>query len=133
MLLPQLGKKKRFAKYLKKSESKNFLPSKRLLIKLVYLLISHHLIPACLATGRPQTVEVDYAEGQPTIPLLINTVSTTAVPDSGAGFSLLSFILFRKMNIDQSKLIRSQQFNIKTANGLVADAVVGHITLLCLN
>ena len=64
MLLSQLNKKKRFAKYLKKSESKNFLPSKRLLIKLVYLLISHHLIPACLATGRPQTVEVDYAEGQ---------------------------------------------------------------------
>ena len=66
MLLPQLNKKKKFAKYLKKSESKHFLPSKRLLTKLVYLLISHHLVPACLTTGRPQTVKVDDAESQNT-------------------------------------------------------------------
>ena len=97
--------------------------------EICYNYLSQHLVPACLATGRPQTVEVDYAEGQPTIPLLIHTVSTTAVADSGAGLSLLSFILFKRMNIDPSKLIKTQQFNIKNATGLLADAVLGHITL----
>ena len=56
-------------------------------------------------------------------------LATFAVADSGAGLSLLSFILFKKMNIDPSKLIKTQQFNIKTATGLVTDAVLGHITL----
>ena len=60
---------------------------------------------------------------------MINTVPTKAVADSGAGLSLLGFLLFKRMNIDPSNLIKTQQFNIKTATGLVTDAVLGHITL----
>ena len=74
ILLPHLKYKKTFSRYLKKSHSKNVLPYKRQLTKLVYLLIRHKLVPPCLAAGRPQEIEVDFAEGQPTIPLLINTV-----------------------------------------------------------
>ena len=33
------------------------------------------------------------------------------------------------MNIDPSRLIKTQQFNIKTATGLVPDAGLRHITL----
>ena len=60
---------------------------------------------------------------------MINTVSTKAVADSVAGLSLLSFLMFKKMNIEPSSLIKTQQFNIKTATGLITDTVLGHITL----
>ena len=38
------------------------------------------------SAGRPQEIRVDYAEGQPCVPVTINK----AVGDSGAGMSLIT-------------------------------------------
>ena len=79
--------------------------------------------------GRPQEITVDYAEGQPCVPVTINNICTKAVAGSGAGMSLSSYTMFGKMKVDPSRLTRHQQFNIKTATGLVPDAVLGHVIL----
>ena len=54
ILLPVLGKKKKFTRYLKQCNNKNFTPTKRLLTKIVNLLTRRSVVPVVLAAGRPQ-------------------------------------------------------------------------------
>ena len=76
-----------------------------------------------------EDVQVHFAHQAPVIKICLNSSHQTAIVDTGSTYSLVPFVVWQSLKLNQNTLDSSIQYNINSASHTNKDAVLGRIDL----